>query len=168
MAEYMIQDTTLTGLGDAIRAQEKSTGTIPVGELASRISALGTGTEVQKKSGIFTTNNLGYCQVDCGFKPDIVSITQKISGGGNSQNSVAFSLLEYAGKDIIAYMYVETDAGEALFQFDVSEASWSTSGEDSGIGFIATVYKTFDYEKEEITMEEVVAATFQYVAYKFT
>ena len=46
MAVYRIQDTTLVGIGNAIRAKEGSTGTIPVTEIASRIQAIETGKDV--------------------------------------------------------------------------------------------------------------------------
>ena len=46
MAVYRIQDTTLVGIGNAIRAKEGSAGTIPVTEIASRIHAIETGKDV--------------------------------------------------------------------------------------------------------------------------
>ena len=52
MAKYSIEDTTLTGIGDAIRAKEGSTGVIPVPEIPSRIAAIQTGADV---SGVTAT-----------------------------------------------------------------------------------------------------------------
>lgn len=46
MAKYSIEDATLTGIGDAIRAKEGSTDPIPVPDLPSRISAIQTGSDV--------------------------------------------------------------------------------------------------------------------------
>ena len=46
MAKYSIDSTTLTGIADAIRAKEGSSGTIPVTKIASRISAIETGKDV--------------------------------------------------------------------------------------------------------------------------
>lgn len=46
MAKYSIDSTTLTGIGDAIRAKEGSSGTIPVTQIASRIAAIETGKDV--------------------------------------------------------------------------------------------------------------------------
>ena len=46
MAKYSIEDTTLTGIADAIRAKEGSTGVIPVPEIPSRIAAIQTGPDV--------------------------------------------------------------------------------------------------------------------------
>ena len=46
MAKYSIEDTTLTGIADAIRAKEGSSGPIPVTQIASRISAIETGKDV--------------------------------------------------------------------------------------------------------------------------
>ena len=52
MAKYSIEETTLTGIGDAIRAKEGSTGVIPVPEIPSRIAAIQTGPDV---SGVTAT-----------------------------------------------------------------------------------------------------------------
>ena len=52
MAKYSIEDTTLTGIGDAIRAKDGSTGVIPVPEIPSRIAAIQTGPDV---SGVTAT-----------------------------------------------------------------------------------------------------------------
>lgn len=46
MAKYSIEDTTLTGIADAIRAKEGSTGVIPVSDIPSRIAAIQTGHDV--------------------------------------------------------------------------------------------------------------------------
>ena len=52
MAKYSIEDTTLTGIGDAIRAKDGSTGAIPVSDIPSRIAAIQTGADV---SGVTAT-----------------------------------------------------------------------------------------------------------------
>ena len=46
MAKYSIDSTTLTGIGDAIRAKEGSTGVIPVSDIPGRIAAIQTGADV--------------------------------------------------------------------------------------------------------------------------
>ena len=46
MAKYSIDSTTLTSIGDAIRAKEGSTGVIPVSDIPSRIAAIQTGADV--------------------------------------------------------------------------------------------------------------------------
>lgn len=46
MAKYSIEDTTLTGIADAIRAKEGSAGAIPVADIPSRISNIQTGSDV--------------------------------------------------------------------------------------------------------------------------
>lgn len=43
MAKVFIEESTLTGIGDAIREKEGSTGLVPVTEMASRISAISGG-----------------------------------------------------------------------------------------------------------------------------
>ena len=52
MAKYSIDSATLTGIADAIRAKEGSTGVIPVPEIPSRIAAIQTGPDV---SGVTAT-----------------------------------------------------------------------------------------------------------------
>ena len=52
MAKYSIDSTTLTSIGDAIRAKEGSTGVIPVSDIPSRIAAIHTGADV---SGVTAT-----------------------------------------------------------------------------------------------------------------
>lgn len=52
MAKYSIEDTTLTCIGDAIRAKVGSTGAIPVSDIPSRIAAIQTGADV---SGVTAT-----------------------------------------------------------------------------------------------------------------
>lgn len=54
MAKYSIEDATLTGIGDAIREKEGSTGKIPVSEIHSRIAAIQTGADV---SGVTATES---------------------------------------------------------------------------------------------------------------
>lgn len=43
MAQYLIEDTTLTGIANAIREKEGSTGTIPVPDMEPRIRAIAAG-----------------------------------------------------------------------------------------------------------------------------
>lgn len=46
MAEYLIQDSTLTAIGNAIREKTKKTDAILVSDLASEISSISTGVEL--------------------------------------------------------------------------------------------------------------------------
>lgn len=46
MAEYLIQDTTLTGIGDAVRTKTGGTALIPVSELANTILSIPEGVEL--------------------------------------------------------------------------------------------------------------------------
>ena len=52
MAKYSIEDTTLTGIGDAIRAKYGSADPIHVPDIPSRIAAIQTGADV---SGVTAT-----------------------------------------------------------------------------------------------------------------
>lgn len=76
MAEYLIQDTTLAAIAEAVREKEGSSDAIRVSELAGRIAAISTGVEVQTASGTITTSN-GSGSVNIGFKPDAVEIVIK-------------------------------------------------------------------------------------------
>lgn len=55
MAQYLIEDATLTAIGDAIREKEGSTEVIPVPDMAARIGAIQTG----GVSKVVTTARLG-------------------------------------------------------------------------------------------------------------
>lgn len=88
MAEYLIQDTTLTAIGNAIRSKEGSSGTIPVSSFASRISAIKTGVTVQRKTGTFTTSNDQFA-VDIGFQPDLVFLHAGEDDGENYFHTAA-------------------------------------------------------------------------------
>ena len=46
MAEYLIQDSTLTAIGDAIREKTKKTDAILVSDLASEISSISGGADL--------------------------------------------------------------------------------------------------------------------------
>ena len=52
MAKYSIEDTTLIGIGDAIRAKDGSADPIHVPDIPSRIAAIQTGADV---SGVTAT-----------------------------------------------------------------------------------------------------------------
>ena len=88
MAEYLIQDTTLTAIGNAIRSKEGSSGTIQVSEFASRISAIQTGVTVQRKTGTFTTSKDNF-SVDIGFQPDLVLLHAGEDDGENYFHAAA-------------------------------------------------------------------------------
>ena len=46
MAEYLIQDTTLTAIADAVRTKTETTGSILVSDMASKINSIQTGSDV--------------------------------------------------------------------------------------------------------------------------
>lgn len=57
MSEYLIQDTTLEAIGDAIRAKEESSALIPVADFADRINALGAGLNFEVVGGTSQPTN---------------------------------------------------------------------------------------------------------------
>lgn len=64
MAKYSIDSTTLTGIADAIRAKDGSTGAIPVSDIPSRIAAIQTGADVSGVTAVETDVVSGKIFVD--------------------------------------------------------------------------------------------------------
>ena len=153
MAEYLIRDTTLAAIGDAIRTKEESSGAIPVSEIASRIVAIDTGVTVQRESGTFTTDSSGNATVTCGFKPDLVVLHRSEgSNSGTDSYSCAAAFTEDTRRSII------------------NLALWSKTVEFYDI----KVYQTntgFSFESigYELDWTETIAkTTFSYIAVKYT
>ena len=69
MAEYLIYDTDLTKIADAIRAKDGSTGTMTLAEMPGRIAAIKTGGQ----TGVVDTS-ASYTIIYTYF-PDAVSVT---------------------------------------------------------------------------------------------
>lgn len=159
MAEYLIQDTTLAAIGDAIRAKEESSDPIPVSEFASRIAAIETGVTVQRASGTFTTNNSGNATVNCGFRPDLVFI-QIDEKDGNYPLSCAAAFAEEARSGSMEiHMIALSDSGDTGWLEEFVMARTTT-------GFSATVkYYNVDDFSETGTEKN---ATFNYTAVKYT
>lgn len=153
MAEYLIQDTTLSDIADAIRAKEESTGTIQVNKFASRIAAISTGIEVQTVSGTFKTSSSGTATVTCGFRPDVVSISLGETSDDNDVYAVAIPFLEYSGKTLDIAMW-----GDGGYVYDFYVTSSAT-------GFSVSSTRLWDNNWEAETVKQV---TFTYKAYKFT
>lgn len=92
MAEYLIQDTTLTAIGNAIRAKTETTDLIPVPDIPEKIAAIETGITVQKQTnGSFTTNTSGSATATCGFRPDFVTVYTATYNGTEEGFSFPFS-----------------------------------------------------------------------------
>ena len=70
MAEYLIYDTDLTKIADAIRAKDGSTGTMTLAEMPGRIAAIKTGGG--QTGGVDTSAS--YTMISTYF-PDAVSVT---------------------------------------------------------------------------------------------
>ena len=88
MAKYSIDSTTLTGIGDAIRAKEGSTGTIPVTEIASRIQAIETGKDV---SAVTAT------------AADVVKPKVFVDAQGNQVTGILEPVIQYEGEFVVSY-----------------------------------------------------------------
>ena len=74
MAEYLIYDTDLTKIADAIRAKDGSTGTMTLAEMPGRIAAIETGGGGSgSQTGVVDTS-ASYTMISTYF-PDAVSVT---------------------------------------------------------------------------------------------
>ena len=152
MAEYLIQDTTLTAIGNAIRSKEGSSGTIPVSSFASRLSAIKTGATVQRKSGTFTTDSSGKATVTCGFKPDLV-VLHRSDGATQIAFSCAAAFAEDSRKSQINLGLLSTGTIN-FYEILVSRS-------DTGFSIAVTGYL-------EDWSESTTKTTFSYIAVKYT
>lgn len=151
MAEYLIQDTTLSDIADAIRAKEKSTGTIQVNKFASRIAAISTGIEVQTASGTLKTSSSGTATVTCGFKPDLFAID---FGTANSCKAIA---------SFAVSAFTQADDYEVSIWDDNEDINLITFSPSSTGGTITARKYDMDGKKTLLTNK-----TYSYVAVKYT
>ena len=76
MAKVFIQESTLTAIGDAIRGKEGTSELIPVNDMATRISAIETGSD-PVINPLEVTANGTYTATDCdGYSPITVNVPQ--------------------------------------------------------------------------------------------
>lgn len=153
MAEYLIQDTTLTAIGDAIRSKEESSDPIPVPEIAARIAAIETGVIVQRASGSFTTNTSGKATINCGFKPDLVAIDF-----GNANNCVAVQAFAIGEYDYSGY------DGYEVSIWDDSEDINLTTVVPTATGFTVEM-RQYDMSGSKTILKN---KTYNYTAVKYT
>ena len=76
MAKVFIQESTLTAIGNAIRGKEGTSELIPVNDMATRISAIETGSDPVINPLTVTANGT-YTATDCdGYSPITVNVPQ--------------------------------------------------------------------------------------------
>lgn len=76
MPKVFIEETTLTAIGNAIREKEGTTELVPVNDMATRISAIETGSDPIIESLEITSNGT-YTATDCdGYSPITVNVPQ--------------------------------------------------------------------------------------------
>ena len=76
MAKVFIQESTLTAIGNAIRGKEGTSALIPVNDMATRISAIETGSDPVINPLAVTANGT-YTATDCdGYSPITVNVPQ--------------------------------------------------------------------------------------------
>ena len=160
MAEYLIQDTTLAAIGDAIRAKEESSDPIPVSDIAARIAAIETGVNVQRASGTFTTDTSGKATVNCGFQPDLVYIqTGEKHGNYPLSCAAAFAEETRSGNMEIHLMTVSSSSGNPnwLDELVVARAT-------SGFSVTVTYHDVDGYDNSGAEKNK----TYNYTAVKYT
>lgn len=155
MAEYLIQDTTLAAIGDAIRSKEGSSSPIPVSEIASRIAAIETGVTVQRVSGTLKTTTSGSVNVNCGFQPDLVFLTKDYAIGNDLCSAAAAFAEETRGGNVAITMLSGDDSDTW------SETIYITR---TSTGFSAEAYYFYDFRSGETAYD----TTYSYVAVKYT
>ena len=76
MAKVFIEESTLTAIGDAIRGKEGTSELVPVNDMATRISAIETGSD-PVINPLEVTANGTYTATDCdGYSPITVNVPQ--------------------------------------------------------------------------------------------
>lgn len=154
MAEYLIQDTTWTAIGNAIRAKDGTSEPILGSEIASRIAAIKTGVTVNRASGTFTTNSSGSATVNCGFQPDFVVLTKNETDeyGYFYTTSIPFS--DYSDKKM----------GIAMWSTNNTYPVYGIVPTRSATGFTVAARKYDDNFSES----NLTNSSFSYIAYKIT
>lgn len=74
MAKVFIEETTLTNIGNAIRGKEGTTELIPVNDMATRITAIQSGAEVEALE--ITSNGTYTAPEGTGYSPITVNVPQ--------------------------------------------------------------------------------------------
>lgn len=161
--ELLIQKSTLTEIGDAIRAREGSTGDIPVTDLATRILAIKGGVEVKRATGTFTTDYEGNATVECGFKPDLVMFEDgsTIEVGdyvSAAHAAIAFSEQVFEGKDV-SYIFVIN----SILARDLLSGSCRQT--ENGFSVLSMMKTDIDNAGAN---EDYYSSTFNYVAVNYT
>lgn len=118
MADYIIQDTTLTGIADAIRGKTGGTDPIPVPDMAAQIAGIsggGDSSAVQYKSKLVTLTGTWNerVSIDFGFDPDLIIVfsdkTVTLGGGNFLFMGVSSRFEEAAGSSFVRYFYLYSD-----------------------------------------------------------
>ena len=126
MSKYVIEDTTLTAIGDAIRSKDGTTEPILVGDFASKITAITTG-------GGSGSGELGYAQI--GAKSTTLS------------NSYQFDASAYIGTEdnqkfyVVIYSEAVNYSQPCILYYDGSTFT-KVFGKSSNTNYVAYKIKT--------------------------
>lgn len=141
MADYIIQDTTLTGIAEAIRSKTGGTDPIKVSDMAAQIAGIMTGggdkTPVMKSGSFKPTTGVVTVQHNLGVIPDIaIVIIQATVGNSKFIGSVGYSqaMVDALGGGYIcpAYYTAATGTGGANISTDIGIEQSNSRGNTYG------------------------------------
>lgn len=140
----------MLSLANKIRAKSKTTGALewPSGYEAA-VDAINTQS-IQSSSGVLTTNTSGYAFVNCGFKPDMVSLQLS----GFEQNDVAAAIPFSDSNKTTLHIAMWVADGSGIFDLTASR---------NNSGFTVNL-KLYDHEGKSSTP----AVSMRYTARKFS
>lgn len=142
MAKYSIDSTTLTGIGDAIRAKEGSSGTIPVTQIASRISAIETGKALPTLSNPGGADDLRAGKQLIDQEGNVVTGTALVAGGGVYPDGAFAPVKSFtAGKQ---YALVAVIDGVRRYINTTAYNDWTLNATQIGIAEDTGDYVIFD------------------------
>lgn len=151
-------DADLESVADSIRSKGGTSEKLSFPDgMKTAIDAISTGVTVQRKTGSFTTDASGNATVNCGFKPDLVVLTD-----------LSFTL--YGGQTCETQMvaaFSEQKTSKSLFPATFDHYSWLLNGvflrTTTGFSVTSLVSLATDFSQKKVS-----GRTFNYVAIKYT
>ena len=148
MAKYFIQDTTLTGIADAIRSKEGSTDSIAVSDFASRIEAIQAGGDEYFYWRAFRVHT----EFDEGMSitfPEVTSFKNWIEKGYKIFG-IAHAIGPVSGATTSYCMYFN-------FEYD-PETGWSAEGRRGTSTLILAIDTSYDSSTGNITFTSTTSS----------
>ena len=151
-------NTVQTDIDSAYTAVGNQGGTVPdskvSGGLASAISSIPLGVNVQRKAGSFTTNSSGTATVNVGFQPDIVYIQGETDEDGGIT-------VDYSMAMVFAEDGRSNTKNTAMWRADgMADVNWTRTASQFTVKIVL-----LDWDWAESVASNV---TYSYVAIKYT